>query len=44
VRGGLSKAAALQAAQAEVRVRWPHPFFWAGFVLTGDGGAVGRSP
>jgi CHAT domain-containing protein len=35
---GMSKAAALQAAQADVRSdsRWVSPFYWAGFVLNGD--------
>ncbi|MFN0120487.1 MAG: CHAT domain-containing protein, partial [Blastocatellia bacterium] len=35
---GLSKAAALRAAQAAVRVSYPHPYYWAGFVLTGHPG------
>jgi CHAT domain-containing protein/Tfp pilus assembly protein PilF len=37
---GMSKAAAFQAAQADVRAdpRWASPFFWAGFVLNGHGG------
>lgn len=38
---GLSKAEALQAAQAHVRTmddgRYASPFYWAGFVLNGDG-------
>jgi CHAT domain-containing protein len=33
---GMGKAAALQAAQAETRTLFPHPFYWAAFVLTGD--------
>ncbi len=39
---GMSKAAALQAAQAEVRanLQWVSPFYWAGFVLNGDPGAA----
>ncbi len=38
---GMSKAEALQAAQADVRAdpRWVSPFYWAGFVLNGDPGA-----
>lgn len=39
LRGGMSKAEALQAAQREVRAKYPHPYYWAGFVLTGDPGA-----
>lgn len=37
---GMDKAAALQAAQAEVanQSQWHSPFFWAGFVLHGDTG------
>jgi CHAT domain-containing protein len=38
LQGGLSKAEALQAAQAETRAVFPHPFYWAAFVLTGDDG------
>jgi CHAT domain-containing protein/Tfp pilus assembly protein PilF len=41
---GLSKAQALQAAQADVRAdpRWASPFYWAGFVLNGDPGEPTR--
>ena len=35
---GMNKAEALQAAQAETRAQFPHPFYWAAFVLTGDPG------
>ncbi len=37
---GLDKAAALQRAALAVRAeaRYSHPFYWAGFVLVGDGG------
>jgi len=40
LQDGMSKAGALQAAQADVRgdARWSAPFFWAGFVLNGDPG------
>ena len=36
----LTPAAALRQAQAELRdqARWRHPFYWAGFVIEGDGG------
>lgn len=38
LQDGLSKAQALQAAQADVHSdsRWASPFYWAGFVLNGD--------
>ncbi|HXU38170.1 MAG TPA: tetratricopeptide repeat protein [Blastocatellia bacterium] len=35
---GMSKAEALQAAQTETRKRYPDPYYWAAFVLTGDPG------
>jgi CHAT domain-containing protein/Tfp pilus assembly protein PilF len=40
LQDGMSKAQALQAAQADVRAdpRWVSPFFWAGFVLNGHPG------
>lgn len=40
LRHGKSKATALQVAQAEVREQYPHPYFWASFVLTGDPGSA----
>lgn len=40
LRQGMPKAAALAAAQAAVRQDYPHPFYWAAFVLTGDGGVL----
>jgi CHAT domain-containing protein len=36
LKRGMSKAAALQAAQAATRAKYPHPYYWASFVLTGD--------
>jgi CHAT domain-containing protein/tetratricopeptide (TPR) repeat protein len=41
LQDGMSKAEALQAAQADVRAnsRWASPFYWAGFVLNGDPGS-----
>jgi CHAT domain-containing protein len=33
--GGMSRAAALRAAQQEVRARYPHPYYWAAFSLIG---------
>jgi CHAT domain-containing protein len=37
---GMSKAEALQAAQADVRAvkKWESPFYWAGFILNGHPG------
>jgi CHAT domain-containing protein/tetratricopeptide (TPR) repeat protein len=35
---GMSKGEALQQAQDEVRAQYPHPYYWAAFVLTGDPG------
>ncbi|MCI0453044.1 MAG: CHAT domain-containing protein [Candidatus Latescibacteria bacterium] len=39
---GKSVAPALRAAQLEVREDRPHPFYWAGFVLIGDGDVTVR--
>jgi CHAT domain-containing protein/tetratricopeptide (TPR) repeat protein len=41
LRQGLSKAEALRAAQMDMRQKYPHPYYWAGFVLTGDPGPAG---
>jgi CHAT domain-containing protein/tetratricopeptide (TPR) repeat protein len=38
LRHGTDKATALRQAQRDVRRIYPHPYHWAGFVLTGDGG------
>jgi hypothetical protein len=38
LRGGMGKAQALQQAQREVRAKYPNPYYWAAFVLTGDPG------
>jgi CHAT domain len=37
LRKGKGRAEALRNAQAETRRRFPHPYHWASFVLTGDG-------
>jgi CHAT domain-containing protein/Tfp pilus assembly protein PilF len=37
-RARASKADALQAAQTQTRAQYPHPYYWAAFVLTGDPG------
>jgi len=46
LRAGKSKSEALRLAQKDVRVNKPHPYYWAAFVLTGDGGLIGdtKSP
>jgi CHAT domain-containing protein len=38
LRDGKSKAEALKEAQRETRAKYPHPYHWAAFVLTGDPG------
>ncbi len=38
LRDGMSKAQALQQAQFDVKAQYPHPYYWASFVLTGDTG------
>jgi hypothetical protein len=38
LREGMAKAEALRQAQLEVREKYPNPYYWAGFVLSGDGG------
>jgi CHAT domain-containing protein len=43
LKDGLTKAEALGAAQADVRRKYPNPFYWAGFVLTGDPEQAGAS-
>jgi len=40
---GISKVDALRLAQLDVREEHPNPYFWAGFVLSGDGGVVDTS-
>ncbi|MBI3654280.1 MAG: CHAT domain-containing protein [Acidobacteria bacterium] len=40
LKRGLNKAAALQAAQNATRKKYPHPYYWAAFVLTGDPGTT----
>jgi CHAT domain-containing protein len=41
LRDGMGKAEALRQAQLEVREQHPNPYYWAGFMLSGDGGEVG---
>ncbi len=38
LKHGKSKAEALRTAQRKIRATYPHPYYWAGFVLTGDPG------
>ena len=40
LRRGMNKAQALRQAQQVVRKIYPHPYFWAAFSLTGDGGKL----
>ncbi len=44
LRAGRPKAEALRAAQAIVRQEYPHPYYWAAFVLNGDPGAPPSRP
>lgn len=37
---GKSKADSLRLAQLDVREEYPNPYYWAGFVLSGDGGNI----
>jgi CHAT domain-containing protein len=36
LRDGLRPAAALRAAQLEIREQWPSPYYWGAFVLQGE--------
>jgi CHAT domain-containing protein len=40
LRDGMGKAEALRQAQLEVREEHPNPYYWAGFVLSGDPGEM----
>jgi len=35
---GMSQAEALQKAQIEMKEKYPNPYYWAAFVLSGEGG------
>ncbi len=37
LKSGMTKKQALRKAQMDTRARFPHPFFWAAFFLTGQG-------
>ena len=43
LKAGMGKAEALRAAQTDVRQEYTNPFYWAGFVLTGDPGTLEHS-
>lgn len=43
LKDGMGKAEALGAAQADTRERFPHPYYWAGFVLMGDPGGISKA-
>ena len=43
LRQGLNKAASLRAAQRDMRLKYPNPYYWAAFVLTGDPGGRDNS-
>ena len=43
LKQGLTKAASLRAAQKDLRVKYPNPYYWAAFVLTGDPGTRDNS-
>jgi CHAT domain-containing protein/Tfp pilus assembly protein PilF len=38
LKQGMGKAEALRLAQLDTRQKYPHPYYWAAFVLTGDPG------
>ena len=38
LQAGMGKAEALRQAQIETREEYPNPYYWAAFVLSGDGG------
>jgi hypothetical protein len=40
LQAGMGKAEALQQAQLETMAEYPAPYFWAAFVLSGDGGGA----
>ena len=40
LRSDMSKGEALRQAQLDVQAKYPHPYYWAPFVLTGDPGEV----
>ncbi|MCL1466832.1 CHAT domain-containing protein [Argonema galeatum] len=43
LRSGMTKAIALRQAQMDIRAEYPHPYYWAAFVLVGDGGSMNNN-
>ena len=43
LKQGRSKVEALRRAQQITRAKYPHPYYWAAFVLTGDPGSTDPS-
>jgi tetratricopeptide (TPR) repeat protein len=43
LKAGVGKAQALRQAQLEVMADYPDPYYWAAFVMSGDGGEVSES-
>jgi CHAT domain-containing protein/Tfp pilus assembly protein PilF len=44
LRAGMGKAEALRQAQQDVHAEHPNPYYWAGFVLSGDPGSISVTP
>ncbi|MDM8526699.1 tetratricopeptide repeat protein [Anaerolineales bacterium HSG24] len=44
LRNGLGKAESLRQAQLTMREAYPNPYYWAAFVLAGDGGESAEQP
>jgi CHAT domain-containing protein len=40
LEGGVDKATAVQQAIAGIREQYPHPYYWAPFILVGAGGPI----
>lgn len=43
LQAGSGKAEALRQAQLDTREEFPHPYYWAGFVLAGDSGQISNT-
>ena len=44
LKEGAGKGEALRQAQQDIREDYPHPYYWAAFVLTGNAGLVSHPP